>query len=36
MSNFTRREFLKTGVAAGTLAASGSLGLIAQQKENGD
>jgi aryl-alcohol dehydrogenase-like predicted oxidoreductase len=30
MAHFTRREFLKTGLAAGTLAASGSLPLIAQ------
>src|SRR6476619_419402 len=30
MSNFTRREFLKTGLAAGTLAVSGSLPLVAQ------
>ena len=29
MSNFTRREFLKTGLAAGTLAATGSLPLMA-------
>src|SRR5579863_5745682 len=32
MSNFTRREFLKTGLAAGTLAAAGSLPLLAQQQ----
>jgi aryl-alcohol dehydrogenase-like predicted oxidoreductase len=32
MSNFTRREFLKTGLAAGTLAVTGSLPLIAQQR----
>src|SRR6266536_1367897 len=31
MSNFTRREFLKTGLAAGTLAVTGSLPLIAQR-----
>ena len=30
MTHFTRREFLKTGLAAGTLAASGGLPLIAQ------
>ncbi len=30
MAHFTRREFLKTGLAAGTLAASGSLPLIAR------
>ena len=32
MSRFTRREFLKTGLAAGTLAVSGSLPLIAQRQ----
>src|SRR6478735_5812698 len=32
MPNFTRREFLKTGLAAGTLAVSGSLPLIAQRQ----
>jgi 1-deoxyxylulose-5-phosphate synthase len=32
MSNFTRREFLKTGLAAGTLAVTGSVPLIAQQQ----
>jgi aryl-alcohol dehydrogenase-like predicted oxidoreductase len=31
MSHFTRREFLKTGLAAGTLAATGSLTLSARQ-----
>jgi aryl-alcohol dehydrogenase-like predicted oxidoreductase len=31
MSHFTRREFLKTGLAAGTLAASGGLTLLAQR-----
>lgn len=31
MSHFTRREFLKTGLAAGTLAATGSLTLDARQ-----
>jgi aryl-alcohol dehydrogenase-like predicted oxidoreductase len=30
MPHFTRREFLKTGLAAGTLAASGSLSLNAR------
>ena len=30
MAHFTRREFLKTGLAAGTLAVSGGLPLIAQ------
>src|SRR5271154_3898233 len=32
MSNFTRREFLKTGLAAGTLAATGSLPLMAARQ----
>jgi aryl-alcohol dehydrogenase-like predicted oxidoreductase len=32
MSNFTRRDFLKTGLAAGTLAVTGSLPLIAQRQ----
>ena len=32
MSNFTRREFLKTGLAAGTLAVTGSLPRMAQQQ----
>ena len=32
MSNFTRREFLKTGLAAGTLAVTGTLPLIAQRQ----
>ena len=32
MSNFTRREFLKTGLAAGTLAVAGSLPLMAQRQ----
>ncbi|HEU4936804.1 MAG TPA: aldo/keto reductase [Vicinamibacterales bacterium] len=31
MAHFTRREFLKTGLAAGTLAVSGGLPLIAQR-----
>src|ERR1700704_819908 len=31
MSEFTRREFLKTGFAAGTLAVTGSLPLSAQR-----
>src|SRR5450432_1723795 len=32
MSNFTRREFLKTGLAAGTIALTGSLPLLAQKQ----
>src|SRR5690242_2789236 len=36
MSQFTRREFLKTGLAAGTLAVSGSLPLIAQHQTASD
>jgi aryl-alcohol dehydrogenase-like predicted oxidoreductase len=32
MPNFTRREFLKTGLAAGTLAVTGSLPLLAQRQ----
>ncbi len=31
MAHFTRREFLKTGLAAGTLAVSGGLPLFAQR-----
>jgi predicted aldo/keto reductase-like oxidoreductase len=31
MSNFTRREFLKTGLAAGSFAITGTLPLIAQR-----
>ena len=31
MAHFTRREFLKTGLAAGTLAVSGGLTLFAQR-----
>jgi aryl-alcohol dehydrogenase-like predicted oxidoreductase len=31
MAHFTRREFLKTGLAAGTLAVSGTLSLTAQR-----
>ena len=31
MTHFTRREFLKTGLAAGTLAVSGGLPLLAQR-----
>ena len=31
MAHFTRREFLKTGLAAGTLVASGSLPLSARR-----
>ena len=33
MSNFTRREFLKTGLAAGTLAVTGSLPLMAKARQ---
>ncbi len=36
MSRFTRREFLKTGLAAGTFAVTGSLPLIAQRKSATD
>src|SRR6516165_1171156 len=36
MANFTRREFLQTGLAAGTLAVSGSLPLIAQRESATD
>jgi 1-deoxyxylulose-5-phosphate synthase len=36
MSNFTRREFLKTGLAAGTLAVTGSLPLLAQPQTASD
>ena len=32
MSNFTRREFLKTGLAAGTFVAAGSLPLFAERQ----
>jgi aryl-alcohol dehydrogenase-like predicted oxidoreductase len=32
MPSFTRREFLKTGLAAGTLAVTGTLPLIAQRQ----
>ena len=32
MSDFTRREFLKTGLAAGTLAVAGSLPLMAERQ----
>jgi 1-deoxyxylulose-5-phosphate synthase len=32
MSKFTRREFLKTGLAAGTIAATGSLPLFAARQ----
>jgi predicted aldo/keto reductase-like oxidoreductase len=32
MSNLTRREFLRTGLAAGTIAITGSLPLIAQRQ----
>ena len=33
MSHFTRREFLKTGLAAGTFAVTGSLPLMAAQPQ---
>jgi aryl-alcohol dehydrogenase-like predicted oxidoreductase len=33
MPHFTRREFLKTGFAAGTLAVTGTLPLIGQQQQ---
>lgn len=36
MSQFTRREFLKTGLAAGTLAAAGTLPLLAQRRSATD
>jgi len=36
MANFTRREFLQTGLAAGTLAVSGSFPLIAQRESATD
>jgi aryl-alcohol dehydrogenase-like predicted oxidoreductase len=36
MAQFTRREFLKTGLAAGTLAASGTLPLGAQRGRASD
>ena len=36
MAHFTRREFLQTGLAAGTLAVSGSLPLIAQSSSATD
>jgi 1-deoxyxylulose-5-phosphate synthase len=32
MSKFSRREFLKTGLAAGTLVATGSLPLVAKRR----
>ena len=32
MADFTRREFMKTGLAAGTLAVTGGLPLMAQRK----
>lgn len=32
MSNFTRREFLKTGLAAGTLALTGTTPLLAARQ----
>lgn len=36
MSNFTRREFLKTGLAAGTVVAAGTLPLFAARKSATD
>ena len=36
MAHFTRREFLKTGLAAGTLAVSGALPLHAQRRSATD
>jgi 1-deoxyxylulose-5-phosphate synthase len=36
MSSFTRRDFLKTGIAAGTLAVTGTLPLIAQPQKATD
>ena len=36
MADFTRREFLQTGLAAGTLAVSGSFPLIAQRESATD
>jgi len=36
MAHFTRREFLQTGLAAGTLAVSGSFPLIAQRERATD
>jgi predicted aldo/keto reductase-like oxidoreductase len=36
MAHFTRREFLKTGLAAGTIAVSGSLPLGAQRRSATD
>lgn len=36
MSNFTRREFLKTGLAAGTIVAAGSLPLFAERQKATD
>jgi aryl-alcohol dehydrogenase-like predicted oxidoreductase len=36
MAHFTRREFLQTGLAAGTLAVSGSLPVIAQRRSATD
>ncbi len=36
MSHFTRREFLKTGLAAGTIAATGTLPLFAKKQKATD
>ncbi len=36
MAHFTRREFLKSGLAAGTLAVSGSVPLIARRRSATD
>ena len=36
MSNFTRREFLKTGLAAGTIMAAGSLPRFAERQKATD
>ena len=36
MAHFTRREFLQTGLAAGTLAVSGSLPLLTQRESATD
>jgi aryl-alcohol dehydrogenase-like predicted oxidoreductase len=36
MSNFTRREFLKTGLAAGALTVAGSLPLVAEHRTGTD
>ena len=36
MAHFTRREFMKTGLAAGTLALSGAVPLGAQRRSATD